>query len=187
MLICIDGPDKVGKETQSKILAERLQAIRFEYPNYDTPIGQQIERILRGEESFDSLKMQTLQYHNKRADLSKIQAAIVTGSHVVFDRWTPSSFVYGVVEGFDLLTLIKMNSDLPAPDVTIILGGTPFNLDRHDINENVEKQKRVREMYKLLSKPFKWYLVNSKQPAVKVSRDIWAIVDREIERHRDTL
>ncbi len=54
MLICIEGCDGAGKNTQSKLLAEHLQpSVLFSFPRYNTPLGTLIRRHLTGGVSLD--------------------------------------------------------------------------------------------------------------------------------------
>ena len=53
-LIVIDGTDGAGKETQTKLLEERLNAegihvIKYSFPNYDSIYGKMISQYLQGD------------------------------------------------------------------------------------------------------------------------------------------
>ena len=54
MLLCIEGCDSVGKNTQSKRLVEKFDsigrnAVVMSFPRYETTVGKAIRRHLQGE------------------------------------------------------------------------------------------------------------------------------------------
>ena len=63
LLIAFEGLDQSGKQTQAELLRDRLvERGRFvrllSFPAYDTPIGEEIGRGLRGERDYGPDVMQ---------------------------------------------------------------------------------------------------------------------------------
>ena len=63
MLIAFEGLDQSGKETQARHLRARieqegLRVHALSFPDYGTPIGQEIEKALHGEREFTPEVMQ---------------------------------------------------------------------------------------------------------------------------------
>ena len=57
MIIVIEGGDQAGKKTQTELLAKALKSRKlktkvFSFPDYSTPIGKQIEKLLTGKRKF---------------------------------------------------------------------------------------------------------------------------------------
>lgn len=172
MIICIEGPDKVGKGTQAKILAKRLGCKHIRYPNYESDTGALIREILDGKVHTLNRDFQILQARDKIEDMPRLKYAEETDGYVVLERYTPSTYVYGLVDGVPLEDSIVMSKELPVPDLTIVLYGPPWNL-KEDRYENKDTQDSVREFYMLLAKPFQWQLVDSTATIEAVSDVIW--------------
>lgn len=54
MLIAVEGIDQSGKKTQTELLVKKLKGkgirtIKISFPDYETPVGQLIKRILSNE------------------------------------------------------------------------------------------------------------------------------------------
>jgi len=46
IIVCIEGSDGIGKETQTKLLTKSLNGTRIEYPYYDSVSGCLIDDVL---------------------------------------------------------------------------------------------------------------------------------------------
>lgn len=142
MIICIEGGDACGKATQSKILAKRLGAVLFSFPDYETPVGKLIRRNLqsswfitsgwdetdsggdpyiRKEPTTNALVLQSLILTNRMERGAELRAATRAG-HVVLDRYDASARVYGALDGLDPSWIAQTNAQLPVrPDLYILL------------------------------------------------------------------
>lgn len=143
MIICIEGGDACGKQTQTTLLAEKLGGARFAFPNYTTPAGKAILAHLKRQWQaigdlmerdpkdntydekidgvpLDPLVFQALQTVNRLELLPQIYEAVVRGP-VVFDRYTLSGLVYGGLDGLDPKWVSLINDSLPKPNVWILL------------------------------------------------------------------
>ncbi len=70
LLIAFEGLDQSGKQTQAELLRDRLIAadrdVRLlSFPDYGTPIGEEIERALRGARNYAPDVMQLLYVANR--------------------------------------------------------------------------------------------------------------------------
>ena len=70
LLIAFEGLDQSGKQTQAELLRDRLiaagRAVRLlSFPDYETPIGEEIERALRGARDYAPDVMQLLYVANR--------------------------------------------------------------------------------------------------------------------------
>lgn len=171
MIACIEGGDAVGKNTQSKILAERLNAKHFAFPNYETGTGKAILSNLQSswaavdsgsgypDGSFEPNKpinamvLQSLFLANRMECQAELAIASIN-HHLVFDRYTMSGEVYGALDGLDTKWLRAMNDALPVqPDVYILLDAPvdegfrrrPERRDRYESDRG--RLERVRTKY----------------------------------------
>ncbi len=123
-IIVIEGTDCSGKETQTRLLVERLkkQNIKIErisFPMYDTPTGKIIgacllgkkemcKTLLREEHGFfpegggniDSLAAINLYAADRRYNLPKIKKLLDEGNIVIIDRYVTSNMAHrgGLIE-----------------------------------------------------------------------------------------
>ncbi len=179
LFVVIEGLDAAGKNTQSRILAERLKAKLYSFPRYDTPMGQVIKAHLKGEILLvektvdeeheavhkrapeDALMFQALMLADKCNIADEMLNTYLSGTPVVCDRWSPSAICYGAADGIDRNWLIETHRALPEADLNIFLDVTPEEAlrrrpdarDRYERDR--EKQKRVRVEYQ------RWWAENS--------------------------
>lgn len=123
-IIVIEGTDCSGKETQTKLLVEKLQkenrkVKRLSFPMYDTPTGKIIGACLLGKKdmckelfsfehgffpegggNIDSLAAINLYAADRRYNLPKIEKLLNEGYIIIIDRYVPSNMAHrgGLVE-----------------------------------------------------------------------------------------
>jgi dTMP kinase len=174
MFIAIEGIDTCGKGTQTKLLADRLEAKRFKFPDGETPIGKYIydhlfERWYAGvvdenhdninQMHLDAMVFQCMQLANRLEHAMKIAQTLHTlGKPVVADRYIASGLVYGGADGLDVDYLKKVHEWLPQPDLNILLEISPevaiermkVRGDKLDRYENIKFLEEVSKRYRQL-------------------------------------
>src|SRR5262245_39419670 len=130
MLIAFEGLDQSGKETQARHLRVRIeqqgrQARAVSFPDYDTPIGQEIAKALRGDQDFGPDVMQLLYIANRFEYRQRLELWLGAGEVVLCDRYCASSVAYGEAQGLDPHWLTQVQRDLPRPAVTVLLDIAP--------------------------------------------------------------
>lgn len=117
-LIVIEGTDCSGKETQSKLLVQKLNQLNIKskhlsFPNYDTPTGKIIGACYLGQDNLcqDLLKGQfgwfnegasnvdglvsSLYYAaDRKYNIQKIEDLLASGINVILDRYTFSNMAH---------------------------------------------------------------------------------------------
>ena len=117
-IIVIEGTDCSGKETQTKLLVEKLEGIgkkvkRVSFPMYDSPTGKLIgacllgkpemcQKLLKDNHSFfpegggniDSLAAIDLYAADRRYNLPKINKLLDEGYIVIIDRYVASNMAH---------------------------------------------------------------------------------------------
>jgi dTMP kinase len=110
-LIVIEGTDCSGKETQTKLLVEKLEkenikCVRFSFPVYDSPTGKIVGGPYLGKEyicdgwfnegaiNVDP-KVASLYYAaDRKYNIGKIEKLISKGINVILDRYTYSNLAH---------------------------------------------------------------------------------------------
>jgi dTMP kinase len=174
MLIAFEGLDQSGKETQARHLRARIeQAGRrvhsMSFPDYETALGQEIARALRGEQDFDPEVMQLLYIANRFEHRRQINLWLGAGDVVVCDRYSASSVAYGEAQGLNPEWLAQVQRDLPKPDMTVLLDIAPDTAARRKAagRDRFERDRalllRVRESYRRQASQPGWLLIDGER------------------------
>ena len=120
-LIAFEGLDQSGKQTQAELLRDgssrtgaRSRLVSF--PDYGTPIGEEIARALAGERDYSADVMQLLYVANRYERRADLERWLDDGLVLVCDRYTASSVAYGEAFGLDP-RLARPTSAVPAAAV----------------------------------------------------------------------
>src|SRR5690606_10838446 len=159
MLVAFEGLDQSGKETQARHLRARLEQegrrVRsVSFPDYETPIGQEIKRALAGERDFPADVMQLLYVANRFEYKPRLLSWLAAGDMVVCDRYRASSLAYGESQGLDAAWLDDIQRHLPEADVTLVLDISPEtavarkSTGRDRYERDLALLGRVRESYR---------------------------------------
>jgi len=130
VVIAFEGLDQSGKETQARHLRGRLEqdgrTVRaVSFPDYETPIGQEVRKALAGERDFTPEVMQLLYIANRFEYKPRLDHWLAAGDAVICDRYRASSVAYGEAQGLDPAWLEDIQRHLPAPTVTVLLDISP--------------------------------------------------------------
>lgn len=186
-LIAIEGLDQSGKETQGLLLRDALRArgLKAEYvtfPDYSTPIGQQIQMGLHGDRGFNPAVMQLLFVANRFERKEYIASLLRAGTHVISDRYLASSVAYGEAQGLDPAWLTEMQKYLPQPAVTLLLDIEPETaatrkaVGRDRFESDLPMLQRVRDSYLIQSRQPSWRRIEAARDKDAVARDVLAAV-----------
>jgi dTMP kinase len=158
LLIAFEGLDQSGKQTQAELLRDRLsddgrRVKLLSFPDYQTSIGSEIGRALRGERDYTADVMQLLYVANRYECKGEIMRAKGAGTILLCDRYMASSIAYGEAQGLDRGWLLDIQKYLPRPDLTILLDIPPEvsarrkTADRDKCERDLTLLGRVRDSY----------------------------------------
>ncbi len=195
-LIAFEGGEAVGKSTQARILAERLEA-RLTFEPGDTELGKQIRSlVLTATGRPLSHRAEALLMAADRAQhvAEVIRPALDAGTHVVTDRFIGSSLAYqgfgrglGVDEvlALSLFATGGLQSDLNvllavSEDVVQSRQASPG--DRMEA-ETAEFHRRVLEGYRTLAEqnPDQWVVIDGDRPIDKVAEVVYTAVRERLD------
>lgn len=186
-LLAIEGIDKAGKDTQSRLLESklaqrRLKVRRLAFPDYGTPLGKEIRKFLQGKISLRPEVRQLLYVANRWERERDMREWLREDVFVIADRYIPSGLAYGLANGLNLNWMLTLEEGLPEVDSVILVDiSVETSLSRgrrEDIyEENREFLGRVRSAYLDLAKRLGWIVVSGEASVEDVSQAIW----REVE------
>ena len=172
LLIAFEGLDQSGKQTQTELLRDRLtergRPVRlFSFPDYDTVIGAEIGRALRGERLYGPDAMQLFYVANRYEWKQEMVDAMEAGTILLCDRYLASSVAYGEAQGLDAAWLVEIQKHLPQPDVTVLLDILP--------DESARRKSAGRDKYErdlgLLARVRDSYLRQAGSGWVRIAAD----------------
>jgi dTMP kinase len=195
LFVCLEGIDACGKNTQGERIAGLLKSqgknvILTEEPNKDFFRGEEIRAVLEHrytEKPIPSpLKFQEWYVDNRRHHLKELIIPSLEAKQIVLTlRSFWSTIAYGSL-GVQKNTLIRLNKDFIAPDLTIFLDISPEealrrkNLSGKELEffEKLEKLKKVSQSYQWLTKNFSEQIttVNGEQSEKKITDQIMNLI-----------
>lgn len=190
LLIALEGLDQSGKQTQAELLRDRLEAqgrtVRLmSFPDYDTAIGAEIGRALRGDRHYAADVMQLLYVANRYEWKRELTDAVAAGTIIVCDRYLASSVAYGEAQGLDAEWLLTIQKYLPQPDVTILLDIPPDvsagrkRTGRDKYEQDLALLGRVRESY-LRQAAGGWVRLDADRDRDVVAADVYTAVSSRL-------
>ena len=105
-IVVLEGTDKAGKTTQSRMLLEALKnqgkvCVVIDFPDYNTPIGTEIRAFLDGRREYPSEAKHLLFSANRWEKKKEIESMLANGTIVVMNRYWQSNLAYGAANGID--------------------------------------------------------------------------------------
>ena len=189
LLLAFEGLDQSGKQTQAERLREYLTArgclVRLlSFPAYETALGDEIAKALRGLREYPPEVMQLLYVANRFEHRVLIEDETARGGVVICDRYLASSVAYGEAQGLDPRWLEEIQRGLPTPDLTILLDITPDvsaqrkTGDRDRYERDFALLARVRESYRRLAGQDAWTVLDASRPRDLVAGDVQSACER---------
>jgi dTMP kinase len=183
LLVAFEGLDQSGKQTQAERLRDWLtsagRSVRLHsFPDYETVIGAEIGRALRGERDYTADVMQLLYVANRYEWKGEILRAKEAGTVIVCDRYLASSIAYGEAHGLDGEWLTEIQKYLPQPDVTFLLDIAPEvsarrkTVDRDKYERDLALLARVRESYLRQASRPGWVRLDAARSPDSVAEDV---------------
>jgi dTMP kinase len=189
-IIVIEGIDKAGKTTQAKLLQKKLRSkcIKFDFPDYSTPIGKEIKKFLDGKRNYsDEVKMILLSANRweKKAEIEKV---IGKGTTIIMNRYYQSNLVYGISKGLKLDWLLALDKGLPRADLVIVIDiktNTLVTRSKNNIVDTFEKDveliRKVKKNYRILANKFNWRIIDGEKSVDDVHDEVLKIVKKIVK------
>jgi dTMP kinase len=203
--ISFEGGEGAGKSTQARFLKAALEARGKNVTLTREPGGsegaEQIRRLLvEGEPERWTPLSETLLFLAARVDhvARLIKPALKSGSWVISDRFSDSTFVYqGIARGLGTKTVKRLHKSALgsfAPDLTLVLDLHPADglkraSARGGQHENRFEQfgadfhDRLRSAFReiVVEYPDRCVLIDGGRPAEAVAADVWNAVEQRLD------
>jgi len=152
MIIAVEGGDQAGKKTQTMMLAKALRSVKiktavFNFPDYRTTIGKEINSYLHGKRKFSPEIIHYLYALNRWEKLDEIKKSAAKNSILIMNRYYHSNLVYGMANGLDKKWLQNLDAELPRTDLVILLIFHRMN-HLHARNQKGTDSKKIRNFQK---------------------------------------
>ena len=122
-LIAIEGSDRIGKTTLIESLKKNLEAKVYHFPTREGPIGELLDKYLRGEAEIKNLHSSHYLFSADRWEHEdKIKEILNQGKNVILDRYILSGYIYTICQQEEAKIWAKRaDYGLIKPDVQIII------------------------------------------------------------------
>jgi len=191
MIIAVEGGDQAGKKTQTMMLAQALRSQKiktavFNFPDYRTTIGKEINSYLRGKRKFSPEIIHYLYALNRWEKLDEIKKSAAKNSILIMNRYYHSNLVYGMANGLDKKWLQNLDAELPRTDLVILLDisqNESFSRKkskRDRFEKNKEFSKKISLIYRKLAKTYRWKIVDASGTKDAVHKKILKTIFQKI-------
>ncbi|HEY9386984.1 MAG TPA: dTMP kinase [Nitrososphaeraceae archaeon] len=191
-IIVVEGTDKAGKGTQSRLLINALKisgvrCAKIDFPDYTTPIGQEIRAFLDGRRNYTMEVKHMLLSANRWEKKNEIERMKKKDTIIIMNRYYQSNLVYGVSHDLGLEWLLNLDKGLPKEDLAIVLEVNP-NIsyqrvpgDRDTFEMDQKLLMKVHKNYRLLAKQFNWKIIDGDRDSEQVHNEIMNIVKNTLK------
>jgi dTMP kinase len=191
LLVALEGVDAVGKRTQSLLLSSWLRSKNvasesLSFPDYGTPIGQEIKGFLLGDRIYSAEVRHMLYAVNRWEKKDEIESLLARSDVLIVNRYSASNLAYGIANGLKLDWLNNLEVGLPEADLVLVLDAPPSALssrrgsDKDKYELNIILQEKARSTYLELANEFGWTVVNAAQSIQKTHQILAAVVSETI-------
>lgn len=157
-LVTVEGIDKCGKETQSKLMLQSYLCSGYRTSRVEVPVKDcnKTYRLIYWMLNNGLAKrwpntFQFIQFMNKLLfQLLFLPKLLNDNDIVILDRWSLSAVIYGDATGVNHNFNMMLFNWLKKPDITVIFHGTSFRRSTttdDSYEKDTELQKRVAQAY----------------------------------------
>lgn len=190
-IIVLEGTDKAGKTTQSRMLTEALKVLGkvcvvIDFPDYTTPIGMEIRAFLDGKRDYPAEAKHLLFSANRWEKKKEIESMVENGTIVVMNRYWQSNLIYGAANSMDTNWLLRIDKGLPKEDLVIVILVNPgISTKRAEtldtFESNPQLASKAYKNYLKFAKQFKWKVIDGSKSKDQVHQEVMKIIRKELK------
>jgi dTMP kinase len=190
-IIVLEGIDKSGKTTQSKLLVDYVsstasfKAVQMNFPNYSTFSGIEIHRHLKGQTRYNPYALHVLFALNRYEEKPFIERLLEEGSIIVMNRYFQSNIIYGLADGITRHEWLEsLDGEMPQANLIIILDISVEESMSRNSNPDVNEQdknylRRVRSYFLKYADAYGWKIVDANNKSKEeIHKEVIKIVER---------
>lgn len=190
-IIVLEGIDKSGKTTQSKLLVDYVssttsfKAVQMNFPNYSTFSGIEIHKHLKGQTLYNPHALHVLFTLNRYEEKPVIERLLGEGSIIVMNRYYQSNIIYGLADGITRHEWLEsLDEEMPQANLIIVLDiSVEESMSRNpnpDVNEQDKNYlKKVRRNFIKYADAYGWKIVNANNKSKEeIHREVIKIAER---------
>lgn len=190
-IIALEGIDKSGKTTQSKLLMDYLNsitnfnAVQMDFPNYSTLSGIEIHRHLKGQTIYNPYALHVLFTLNRYEEKPLIEKLLKEGSIVVMNRYYQSNIIYGLADGITSHEWLEsLDKKMPQSDITIILDISVEESMSRNPNPDIKEQdknylRQVKEYFVKYANIYGWKIIEASNKSKEdIHKEVVKIVEK---------
>jgi len=187
-LICFEGIDGAGKETQVKLLLKFLKgkASVYKYPDARSEFGRVIDAFLKRRIELSPFSQFLVYMMDIAREQGRIEEELRRGKVVILNRYVFSTIAYQCSKGIPFRKGVEMveSMNFIKPDLVVLLDVAPeVSVERKRKQKKVDRHeadlgllRKVRKNYlRLMRKRFlarKWVKVNAKRKQEEVFENV---------------
>jgi len=197
LLLSFDGTDSSGKETQAKMLEQKIVDLghtcgRFATPDYTTESGKKLKALFQGvDESWDDLSWQEkmeLLAANRTEHRPEVMEILSNGGVVIYDRYIPSSMAHMTVDALseqeinsrrsEIMDFVQhheyQENSMPKEDLSLFLDVPPqiayqlLTSRKEKLGERDEATDAI-ELQTRIYQEYKWLTANNPDHFVRIN------------------
>ena len=190
-IIVIEGTDKAGKGSQSRMLAESLKTLGkicviLDFPDYTTQIGIEIKAFLESKRDYPPEVKHLLFSANRWEKKKEIESMLENGTIIVMNRYRQSNLVYGVANDMDLHWLLLLDKGLPKEDIVLVILVNPSISAKHAemqdaFESDVQLATKAYRNYLKFAKQYRWKVIDGSKSKDQVHQEIMKIIRKELK------
>ena len=190
-IIVLEGTDKAGKTTQSRLLAEAIKAtgkvcVVVDFPDYATPIGMEIRAFLDGRRDYPAETKHLLFSANRWEKKKEIESMVESGTIIIMNRYWQSNLIYGAANGMNTSWLLKLDKGLPREDIVIVILVNPgISTERAKTLDTFESDKQLAAKayrnYLKYAKKFGWQVIDGSKSKDQVHQHVMKAVKKKLK------
>ncbi|KAH8401379.1 hypothetical protein KR009_005039 [Drosophila setifemur] len=188
-LIIIEGCDRTGKSTQTRLLAELFKSkgiptANMHFPERSSSIGQVINGYLTNSKDLSDEVIHLLFSANRWEQTKQMRQQLLAGITLIVDRYSYSGVAYSAAKGMDFDWCYAPERGLIKPDAVFYLKVAAEDLSKRkefgeERYEKVEFQNRVSAEFDRIctAESAYWHQLDASQSAEDLHTQIASIAE----------
>lgn len=178
-LIVFTGTDKIGKTTISGLVAQKLGAKWYHFPNRDSPVtGKALQEYLTGKSDISHTEGQRLMLQNMMEVMRVIETQLESGLDVVVDRYVIDTVAFCRMLNIRFVDILPGFTS-PIIDKVVLLQRDvqPDQLDPSEVFERSEVVRIMKPLYEAMMDD-RWIIVDNNRTMEECADEVYKMLKK---------